>query len=309
MYGNNEVYSYMKKMRLPLIIAWSVAVIGIVLGSFLDFQISKAIASSSNGFGLAISAIGPIIGFGGVAVMGGGFIAFIIKGKYHIALKILFGVLAAACFGVALFYPAGEWFGVNGFYGVAPEALGYLIAFFPAVGGVVGGYFLFKDYQNDKLWIVFCIIIVLLLIALLAVIPTLKDTIHRPRYRLLATTDAVGFHNWWEPCKEYKELIDSIPTNKDNFKSYPSGHTAEVSILFVTITFLPLANNKYEKYQLPLFIGASILVLLVAFARILAAAHFLSDVSTGATVILTLLIIANEVVMRIKALQIKDSEQ
>ena len=299
----------MKKMRLPLLIALGVAIIGIVLGSFFDLQISKAIASPSNGFALTISAIGPTIGFMGVGVMGGGFIALIIKGKYHIALKILFGVLALCCFGVALYYPAGEYFGVNGFYGSAPEWVGYIIAFFPAAGSVVGGYFLFKDYTNDKLWIIFCIIIVLLLIALLAVIPTLKDTIHRPRYRLISTTDAVGFHNWWEPCKEYKELISSIPTHKDNFKSYPSGHTAEASILFVTITFLPLANKKFEKYQLPLFIGAACITLLVALARIMAAAHYLSDVSTGATVIIVLLVIANEVVMRIKALQIKEEKQ
>ena len=94
-------------------------------------------------------------------------------------------------------------------------------------------------------------------------------------------------------------------TSSDNFKSYPSGHTAEASILFVTITFLPLANKKFEKYQLPLFAGAGALVLLVAFARILAAAHYLSDVSTGATVILLLLFITNEVVALIKPLQLE----
>ena len=294
----------MRKMRLPLLIALGVAIIGIILGSFFDLQISTAIASPKNVFGLTVSAIGPTIGFGGVAVMGGGFIALIIKGKYHIALKILFGVLAACCLGVAIYYPGGEYFGINGFYGSAPEWAGYLIAFLPAVGGVVGGYFLFKDCQNNKMWIIFCIIIALLLIALLAVIPTLKDNMHRPRYRIVSTTP-VEFHNWWEPCENYKELRELYDIASDNFKSYPSGHTAEASILFVTITFLPLANKKFEKYQLPLFAGAGALVLLVAFARILAAAHYLSDVSTGATVILLLLFITNEVVALIKPLQLE----
>jgi membrane-associated phospholipid phosphatase len=99
------------------------------------------------------------------------------------------------------------------------------------------------------------------------------------------------------------ELYD-IP--KDNFKSYPSGHTAEVSILFVAATFFPLANKKYQKYQLPAFIVAGALTLLVAIARILAAAHYLSDVSWGATIMLTLSLIANEVVMRIKPLALKE---
>ena len=299
----------MKNMRFPLLIAWGVAIIGIIFGSFFDLQISTAIASASNGFALTVSAIGPTIGFAAVAAMGGGFVALIVKGKYHIALKILFGVLAAACLGVAIFYPAGEYFGINGFYGAAPEWVGYLIVIIPEAAAMVGGYFIFKDYQNDKLWIIFCMIVVLLLIALLGIIPRLKDFIHRPRYRGLVQYADVSFHNWWEPFKEYRDYVNAHPdVPHDNFKSYPSGHTAEASILLVAFTFLPFAHKKFEKMQLPLFLGGCALVLLVAFARILAAAHFLSDVSWGATIVLTLIIIANEVTMRIKALHIKEEE-
>ena len=299
----------MKNMRLPLIIAWGVAVLGIILGSFLDLSISQAIASPSNGFALTISAIGPMIGFAGVAALGGGFIAFIIKGKYHIVLKIGFGILAACCFGVAIYYPAGEWFGINGFHGAAPEWVGYFIVIIPEAAAGVGGYFLFKNNKNDKMWIIFCIIIVLLLIALVAVIPTIKDNLHRPRYRLISTTDAVGFHNWWEPCKNYKDLMQTYGFAKDNFKSCPSGHTAEASILLVPITFLPLANEQFKKYQMPAFYCGCGLIVLVALARILAAAHFLSDVSWGATIMLSLTLIANEVVMRVKPLQLKEEKE
>ena len=66
----------MRKMRLPLLIALGVAIIGIILGSFFDLQISTAIASPKNVFGLTVSAIGPTIGFGGVAVMGGVLVLF-----------------------------------------------------------------------------------------------------------------------------------------------------------------------------------------------------------------------------------------
>ena len=295
----------MKTMRIPLLIALATAIIGIVFGSFFDLNISSAIASANSGVGLTISAIGPTIGFGGVALMGGGFIALAIHGKYHVALKVLFYVLAACCLGVAIHYPAGEYFGVNGFYGAAPKWVGYLIVLLPEAGAMVGGYFLFKDCQNKNMWIIFCAMIVLLLIVLIAVIPILKGTMHRPRFRLISATD-VTFHNWWEPCKNYKELEELYHTSSDNFKSYPSGHTAEASILFVTITFLPLANRKFQKYQLPLFIGASILVLLVAFARILAAAHFLSDVSFGATIMLVMLLITNEIIIHIKPLQLQE---
>ena len=298
----------MKKMRIPLLIAWGVAVIGIVFGSFFDLQISSAVASPTNVFALTVSAIGPTIGFAAVAAMGGGFVALAIKGQYHIALKVLFYVLAAACLGVAIYYPAGEYFGINGFYGVAPEWVGYLIVIIPECAAMVGGYFLFKDYENKNLWIVFVIIVGLLLIALLAVIPLIKDNMRRPRYRFLINEHMDMFHNWYQPFKEYKEFIKVNPLEPhDNFKSFPSGHTAEASILLVCSTLFPLASKKFEKYQLPAFIGSCCLVLLVALARILAAAHFLSDVSFGATIVLTLLLIANEIILRIKPLQLEEA--
>ena len=302
----------MKNMRIPLLIVWGVAVIGIIFGSFFDLNISKAIADPNNTFALTVSAIGPTIGFAGVAAMGGGFIAFIIKGKYHIALKILFGVLAAASLGVAIYYPAGEYFGINGFYGSAPKWAGYLIVIIPECAAMMGGYFLFKDCKNDKMWIVFCIIAALLLIALLGIIPNLKDNMRRPRYRFISKYDINLFHRWWEPCRDWKDIMTKYgfdPENsdfRDHFKSYPSGHTAEASIMFFPVTFLSLAHDKFKKVQMPAFYGACGLAFLVALARILAAAHYLSDVSWGAFIMLTLLIIANEVVMRIKPLQLKE---
>ena len=296
----------MRKMRLPLLIALGVAIIGIILGSFLDLQISTAVASPTNGFALFISAICPTIGFGAVAAIAGGFISFIVKGKYHIALKILFGVLAACCFGVAIYFPAGEYFGINGFYNPDLGWLGYVIVIIPEAAAAFGGYLLFKDCKNDKMWIIFIVIMVLLSAVLLGAITILKGIMHRPRFRLLIATDRVSFHNWWEPLKNYDELKESFPS--DNFKSFPSGHTAETSIALVGITFLPLADEKFEKIQLPIFLGGCGLVLLVAVARIFAAAHFLSDVSMGATLMIGLLVITNEIIVHIKPLQLKKAE-
>ena len=294
----------MKKMRIPLLISLGVAIIGIIFGSFFDLQISSAIASATNGFALTVSAIGPTIGFGAVALMGGGLIAYGIHGKYHIVLRILFFVLAACCFGVAIKFPAGEYFGVNGFYGAAPEWVGYFIVVLPEAAAVVGGYFLFRNCSNKNMWIVFCVIIGVLLIALVAVIPVLKDSIRRPRYRALAAYPEIPFRNWWESSKgEYKGWMEAFHIeSSDHFKSYPSGHTAEASILILCSALFPLADKKFEKYQLPAFLVGCGITLLVAFARIMAAAHFLSDVSTGATVVILLTFIANEVIVHIKAL-------
>ena len=308
MYNHHRGNYFMKTMRLPLIIALGVAILGIILGSFFDLNLSTAIANPNNNFALTVSAIGPTIGFGAVAAMGGGFIAFILKGKYHIGLKILFGVLAAACYGCAVYYAGQEYFGINGFYNEKLEWLGYISVLIPEAAAMFGGYHLFKNYKNNTLWIVFCVIVGVLLLGLLLVIPVIKDNMHRPRYRLISVMEEVRFHNWWEPCKEYNYLKDTYNIAKDNFKSFPSGHTAEASIPLVIITFLPLADGQFKKWQLPSFLGGCALVLLVAFARILAGAHFLSDVSMGATITLALTTIANEVVMHFKAIQLREEE-
>lgn len=305
----------MKTMRIPLLVALGVAILGIVFGSFFDLQISQTIANPKSVLGLTISAIGPTIGFAAVALMGGGFIAFGLKNDYHIALRILFFVLAACCFGVSIFYPQGEYFGLNGFYNPKLNWLSYLIVLFPEAGAMVGGYFLFRNCENKKMWIIFCIVIGLLLIALLGIIPRIKDSMHRPRYRLVSTSDVV-FHNWWQPYKEYKDMIEAhkllgeteaqIKALKENCKSYPSGHSAEASILIVAATFYPMADKRFHKYQLSAFIIACGCTLLVMFARILAAAHYLSDVSWGAEIVILLTFITNEIVMKIKPLKVEE---
>ena len=304
----------MKSMRVPLIIALGVAVVGIIFGSFFDLQISQAIANPKSILGLTISAIGPTVGFAAVALMGGGFIAFGLKKDYHIALRILFFVLAAACFAVSIFYPQGEYFGLNGFYHPELNWLSYIIVIIVESGAIVGGYFLFRNCENKMMWIIFCVVIVLLLIGLLAIIPTLKDLMHRPRYRYVCSS-GVKFHKWFEPYKEYDDIMKSlsgaskefIKEVKENCKSFPSGHSAETSILIVAAVFYPLADKRFQKYSLPLFLVACGCTLLIMLARILAAAHYLSDVSWGAGIIILLTFIANEVIMKIKKLHVEEN--
>ena len=295
----------MKNMRIPLLIAWGVAVLGLVLGSLFDLNISTAIANPNNAFGLVVSILGPTLGFATVSAMGGGFIAFALKKEYKTILRVFFCACAVACFGVSVYFSGGEFFGINGFYGSVPEWVGYLIALVPQGGALVGGYFLFRNTKNKNLWIVFLGIMALLVLVLVAGVTVFKGILHRPRYRLIMGGQ-VEFYNWWQRCSNYKDLIAQYGIDPDNFKSFPSGHTCETSALLVAVTFLPLADEKFKKWQLPLFICSFAFLLLVAFARILVGAHFLSDVSFGALLTLTVLFIANEVVMRIKPLHIEN---
>ena len=294
-------------MRIPLLVVLGVGIIGIIFGSFFDLQISKAIADAHSGLGITLSAIGETVGFFGVALMGGGLVAFGLKKDYHIVLRIMFFLLAAACLGVSIMYTKGAWFGVNGFSWVGVhENVGYAIVIVPEVAAMVGGYFLFRNVANKNMWIVWVCVIAILVIGLLGVISPLKGVMRRPRFRVI-NEYGIEFHNWWEPCKDYKDIMKLHGIeDTDHFKSYPSGHSAEISILIVAVTFFPLADKKFEKYQMPAFFVACGCAAIVMFARILAGAHFLSDVSWGMSIIVLLSFILNEVLIHIKAVHLEE---
>lgn len=297
----------MKKMRIPLLVVLALAIIGIIFGSIFDLQLSQAIASSTNGFGLTISVIGPTIGFCAMAILGGAFIAFALHGNYNKYLKIFFWIIAAVAFGVGIYYGGKEYFGTNGFNNKSLKWIGYLIVILPLAGSEYLGYRLFKDNENKNMWIILLIGIAAFALALVGFVNILKMIMHRPRFRTVVSTD-VEFHNWWQRCANYKDLMKTFNLASEEFKSYPSGHTTEACMVFIPVIFLPLSNKKYEKYQLKAFICAALFVGLVALARILAAAHYLSDVSTGATITTLLIFCANEIVIRNKKLQLDVTE-
>ena len=302
----------MKNMRIPIISAMGVAIIGLILGSFLDLKLSQSIASSTNGLGLFISVVGPTLGFCGLSFIGGGFIAISFKQK-RIWAKVIYIFLALAAVGVTIKYAGTEYFGINGFRNDNLVWIGYIVAAICSIAAEVGGYYVFKDCENERAWIPFVCVYVVLLIVLVAAIPILKDNMHRPRFRTV-TQGLVEFHAWYQKCGDYKEYMEKFGYISEEFKSFPSGHTGEASILVVVAVFAPIAYDKLKKYQLPMFIGACVFVIIVAFGRILAAAHYLSDTSMGALLTLTFTCIANEIVIfvdkkRAEKLALKTEEQ
>jgi len=109
-----------------------------------------------------------------------------------------------------------------------------------------------------------------------------KIGLPRPRYRLLAKGyEGIDFHRWFDPIKNKAELIAKYGINKDDFKSFPSGHTSN-SIM--NITLFPALGLVYpklkEKSMLMLVLGLCVGIA-VLFSRMILGAHFLSDVSCG----------------------------
>ena len=301
----------MKKARIPLLIAIGVCLIGIILGSFLDVKISQGLgASPSSGFGLGVSVVVPTLGFLALSLFGGGYCALAFKKESKAWVRVVFGVLALACYGASVYFAGEEFFGPNGFASAAPKFVGYLISALPLAGAVYLGYRLTRNSENPYVWVYLTIGIVAIFIALVPGTTVLKSIFHRPRYRaILASEGGIVFHNWWQPCRDYKSLMESFGMTSEEFKSFPSGHSCEAAMLFAPVTFFPMINEKLRKYQMWGFVCAGLIVILTWFARMTAAAHFLSDVSMGALLMILFICIGNEVVVHSKRFGIEKKEE
>ncbi len=287
----------MKKLRLHLYIILGFFVMTFVLGTFLDEQVSQAIISRDNAFGLFVSSIGTLPGYLLFSFIGGGFLSIALKKQYKIGYNVVFIVLCVACFGLNIFFAGREFFGPNGFYNPSIKWLGYVIVVPFASGMTYLGYYLFNKSDRKGIWIILLISAFFIFMALVPGVTLLKSIFHRPRYRSLTLYESIDFHNWYQPCKNYKDLMSLTGLTSEEFKSFPSGHAGGSALTIMFALLVPYFVKGQEKIQLPLLYGSFVWVILVSFSRILVGAHFLSDVSMGAILTILMIVCANECVI------------
>lgn len=298
----------MKKVRLHIGIVLAFFVIALIFGSFFDLQINEAIfASRDTGagvFGIVVAAFSMIFGYAILPLFGGAFFHAGLKQNHPLWLKVIFFVLSVAYLGVGAYYAGKEIFGTNGFDVSNIRWVGYLIAL-PLMCLIEAlGYFAAEKINHEKLWILLLVISAFLALAMLGGMEGLKSVFHRPRYRIAVRENYIGFFSWWKPCKDYKSLIESVPAlTKEEFKSFPSGHTGVSANLMIIASLLPLLGKKAEKLQIPMFYCGFAFTLFVAFTRLLVGAHYLSDISMGGIVTMVCFLIANEIFINVKGLQ------
>ena len=289
------------KKRLHLFIAGGILLVGLIIGSFFDLQINQFLFDRTNTFGLAISAFGMTPGYGCLAFFGGALLAIGIKEKQHpLWLRIIFYVLTVAMVGVAIYFLGRDVFNVNGFYNPSIYWLGFVIMAVPMLLAAVLGFFMGKKNENPKMWIIILVFAAAIFLALVPGTTLIKVIFHRPRYRVAVYGGYVAFHNWFEPCKEYKDIITNNPSvlTKEEFKSFPSGHSTAVMVGTIFLSSLPLFDKKLMKYQPLLFWSAFAWGLLVMFARMLVGAHYLTDTCVGSLLAIVFFYIANEIVVK-----------
>ena len=303
----------MIKKRYHFLIVFAILLIGIIVGSFLDYEINSAIYDRTNTFGLAVSSLGMYPGYGFLAFLGGITLNMgIFKKQWKGWQRALMFALSLAFYACSTYGIGDDIFSFNGFYDetLVKYGVGYMVAAVMIIPLFIWGYFVAKKIENPKMWIIIIIIALAIFLAIVPGVSVVKSIMRRPRYRIVVYEHLIddAYHNWWEPFfKGYQELKPRFDTDplfiekhvtSGEFKSFPSGHAAGAMITIMFCSFIPIVDKRLMKYQTLFFYLGFVWCLVVMFARMLVGAHYLTDVCFGALFILVFFYIANEIILR-----------
>ncbi len=270
-------------MGVPRICFISVVVfciLGIIVGSFFDYDINVALANKTN-LGAFFATYGSYFSYclypaAGMCIFKG----LTKKGKNY---KMLAWLLLIASYFCAVYYSNSyngakvrELFGyvagdTSVFWSILSWAFWVLLyAWVPIVC-----YFVLDEADPDKLIMTGAAILVAGILAD-NVNLWLKQVASRPRYKYLITLDdpKAAFRNWWQ-------MIPNLAGSNDSFKSWPSGNMTIASMMFSLPMLADLLKRKSHTKNLICFIIAACFVILYGYNRIHMTNHFLSDVCFG----------------------------
>ena len=296
------------KKRIHMLIIIGILLVGFIIGSFLDLKIDEALFSKNNGFGLFMASFGVYPCYAGLAFIGGGLLSTTLSRK-ELPLwgKIICFGLSGLAYAMSIYLCGREWPSVNGHNVPQFEILSYAISAVVFGGVYVLSFFICKKGDQKQLWRALLVMTVIFVIALLPAGFLIKLIIHRPRYRYVVRTNPDLYHNWWERFSEYKNYIggeiEGFPITKEEFKSFPSGHSGTGMIMTMFLMYAPIFFPKLKGKETLLFYVGAAFGFLMMFSRLLVGAHYLTDTCMGSLIVMAVFFVVNEFAYRKKLLE------
>jgi len=162
------------------------------------------------------------------------------------------------------------WYGIGALLGFAIFALSIFLTTKKKA--------LFKGMNKQAL------VLLLLVFSEILAVNVVKCIWGRPRMRSI--TDASEFQHWYQ--------ITGWTTDNE-FKSFPSGHTANAMVSLGYLVFVPFLKKIKTKHVI---IFAVIWTSLVALSRVVLGAHFLSDVIVGSYITIWIYALLNKYLLK-----------
>lgn len=242
-------------------------------GSFADYPVSLALYQGGNLFGRFFAGFGiyPVV----LAIVAAG--AMLLSACSHRSLLTDLcywaggGILIAAGTVLAAVLPPR-------YCGIPPWAAAAIGA--GSVTLTVFGTLRLCRGADKRMILRVAAAFLLVVLADLLIINLIKIPWGRPRMRLIAADARAQFQPWWKPGTALRNTLTAAGVAAEEFKSFPSGHTANASALML-LSLLPLLRPALARGQTALFLTGFAWTLLVAFSRILMGAHFITDTAIG----------------------------
>lgn len=247
---------------------WFLGIVAVllVIFTFTDLQISKAVYNPQSGYGHFFEAFGELPG-ALIAVFS--LAALITTGKYNakwkaILFNIIFGVLLIMFSFMAAIMP------MNYLGGIKAPVAGILAAVY-AIAALWITKILSKEESKSLRQA--AIIGILTFVAAIVVINIIKMFWGRLRFRSMEA-----------PYNEFSLwLIPQGLTTNNEYMSFPSGHSANSAVI-MWVTLLPTFVTSLREKEKHLKVIAGAWIAMVMISRVIMGAHFASDVTMGATI-------------------------
>lgn len=239
----------------------SVAVIFLIIATFADLQISHALVNPDSVFGKIFETIGEmpaalIASFGAMGLL------VMQENRWK---RIGLGVMSAILSIVAAYFPL-HYLDIPRYWSIILAVIFLGVEYKIAL--VCKGKNVEKFKEAAKIGLEMFLISTI-------IYQSMKFGWGRERYRHMAAAGSFeGFSLW---------LIPQRIASGNEFMSFPSGHSANAAMM-IWITLIPNFIDSCKSKETLLKMSAFAWMLLVMFSRIVVGAHFLSDVTVGASV-------------------------
>ncbi len=263
-----------KKLSLLTVILALMWILALAAATVYDLDISLAIADENSIYGRIFEVAGepPAILFTSfnLALMTAYFLKkpSCTKKDYMLAALCLIGTVGTAVFTV------NKTADYLTDYGIISDSITVTVCALLASAAVTALFFILTmrmDYHTTKRYFNIALHCVIAAILTFVIIWGLKLVWGRVRFRQLEN-DLSLFTPWY------------LPQGFTGFFSFPSGHTANATVIISSLYYFHDLQSKHKKYEKPLKVLLAIWIALVAFSRVRIGAHYLSDVLFGLAV-------------------------
>lgn len=257
--------------------AWCLFALLLVLmiaGSIFDFSISSALyPGKESSFGQFFAAFGELPAF--LALTCAGVLLFVHRGCLRKDWNALFLLASAGLVFGGIFLSVHE---AADNVPAMPVWVPLLVMVFFSVLCAVG-LLLLTGGAQEKTVIRFVLTIVFVCVGTMLLINIIKVPWGRARMRLIAATgNASYFTPWWQAGSALKDQLVSEGVSGDEFRSFPSGHTACAACAML-MALLPTVCKRLRGKERRLGLLGVLWTAVVALSRVMMGAHFLTDVT------------------------------